>query len=276
VKISGSYTLDAPRQEVWDALNDIDVLARIVPGCQRLEQTGDNEFEGTIKVGIQAIKGTYNGRIRLQDVRAPEHYKLVAHGSGSNGVVDGVGAIDLTEEDGKTILKYSGDANIGGTLASVGQRLIDGASKQLLNQSLKALAEQVAKRAAGEPVVEAPAGAPVSPPQPAVASPAAAALSTEPAVATSVAATAAAPDTATENGVAHPHLTQPPEPPQHPLPSAAPAPPTRRTVTLSESEQLKPESVMKGIVDDYVAERPWLPWVIVAFLLGYLFGRARG
>jgi hypothetical protein len=273
VKISGSYTLDAPRQEVWDALNDIDVLARIVPGCQRLEQTGDNEFEGTIKVGIQAIKGTYNGRIRLQDVRAPEHYKLVAHGSGSNGVVDGVGAIDLTEEDGKTILKYSGDANIGGTLASVGQRLIDGASKQLLNQSLKALAEQVAKRAAGEPAVveTAPAAAPMPPaPAPAALAPAAVAAS-EPAVATTTQATAPA------NGVPHEQMAQPPEPPQHPLTSVAPQPaPVRRTVTLSESEQLKPESVMKGIVDDYVAERPWLPWVIVAFLLGYLFGRARG
>ena len=147
MKITGSYTIDAPQEQVWAALNDMEVLARIVPGCERLEQVGENEFEGTVKIGIQAIKGSYSGKIRLEDIQPPRHYKLVASGRSASGVVDGAGSVDLSEQDGKTVLNYSGDAQIGGTLASVGQRLIEGASKQLINQSLKALVEQINIRA---------------------------------------------------------------------------------------------------------------------------------
>src|SRR5436853_6189796 len=146
VKITGSYTIDAPQDQVWAALNDIGVLARIVPGCERLEQIGENEYEGTVKIGIQTIKGGYHGRIRIEDVQPPQHYRLVARGRSATGIVDGAGTVDLAEQEGKTALTYAGDAQIGGMLASVGQRLIEGASKQLINQSLKALAEQVAAR----------------------------------------------------------------------------------------------------------------------------------
>src|SRR5215212_6971091 len=101
----------------------MEILARIVPGCERLVQTGENEYEGTVKIGIQSIKGTYNGKIRLEDIQPPHHYKLVASGRSASGVVDGAGTVDLEEQDdSKTLLTYSGDAQIGGTLASVGQR----------------------------------------------------------------------------------------------------------------------------------------------------------
>ncbi len=229
MKISGSYTIDAPRDIVWEALNDIEVLARVVPGCERLEQVGDNEYEGTIKIGIQAIRGVYNGRIRIEDIDPPNHYKLIASGKSANGVVDGVGTVDLVSQDGKTLLMYGGEAQVGGTLASVGQRLIEGASRQLINQSLKALAEQVATRVAA-PVA---AGAP----PPAVEAPAAA-------------------------GVEAPA-------------AAAPPTPERRTVVVPPEEQLRPESVIFGIVNDFIAERPWAPWIIVAFLIGYILGRSR-
>lgn len=224
MKISGSYTIDAPRDVVWEALNDIEVLARVVPGCERLEQIGDNEYEGTIKIGIQAIRGVYNGRIRIEDIDPPNHYKLIASGKSANGVVDGVGTVDLVSQEGKTLLMYGGEAQVGGTLASVGQRLIEGASRQLINQSLKALAEQVATRVATPlAAVEAPA-APVSVEAPA-----------------------------------------PPPPPA----------PERRTVVVPPEEQLRPESVLFGIVNDFIAERPWAPWIMVAFLIGYILGRAR-
>src|SRR5262249_23800124 len=127
----------------------MEVLARIVPGCERLEQTGEKEFEGTLKIGIQSIKGTYRGKIRLEDIQPPHHYKLVASGRSANGVVDGSGTVDLAEQDGKTVLTYGGDAQIGSTLASVGQRLIEGASKQMIHQSLKALVEQIKARPGG-------------------------------------------------------------------------------------------------------------------------------
>src|SRR6476619_8592918 len=143
----------------------MEVLARIVPGCERLEQTGENEYVGTVKIGIQSIKGTYNGKIRLEDIQPPHHYKLVASGRSASGVVDGSGTVDLAEQDGKTVLTYGGDAQIGGTLASVGQRLIEGASKQMINQSLKALVEQInARNSPSEPAPPdpPPAEAPTS------------------------------------------------------------------------------------------------------------------
>jgi carbon monoxide dehydrogenase subunit G len=247
VKITGTYTIDAPQDQVWDALNDIDVLARIVPGCERLEQIGENEYEGIVKIGIQAIKGSYSGRIRLEDIQPPHHYKLVAKGRSANGVVDGAGTVDLTEQDGKTLLTYSGDAQIGGVLASVGQRLIEGASKQMINQSLKALVEQItarANRTGAEQTLEVGAA-----------------------------------DTAVEPapGQPPPFASLPTPPQESPQPSPPPQPPRpsleRRTVVVPDHEQLKPESVVRGVAEDILKERPWLPWILIAFLLGFLFGR---
>jgi carbon monoxide dehydrogenase subunit G len=248
VKITGTYTIDAPQEQVWAALNDIEVLARIVPGCERLDQTGENEYEGTVKIGIQAIKGTYSGRIRIEDIQPPHHYKLVASGRSANGVVDGAGTVDLAEQDGKTVLTYGGDAQIGGMLASVGQRLIEGASKQMINQSLKALVEQIALRAnGGSAAVEAeaaPADAETAPAAPAYAMPA-------PVAAVAVPVAESAP------------------------PAPEPASFERRSVVVPDHEQLKPASVVLGVVEDMLKERPWLPWVVIAFLLGVVLGRRR-
>jgi len=242
VKISGSYTIDAPRDVVWAAINDIEVLARIVPGCERLEQTGDHEYEGTVKIGIQAIRGTYNGRIRLEDIEPPAHYKLIAHGRSANGIVDGAGAVDLIEQENQTLLMYAGEAQVGGVLASVGQRLIEGASRQLINQSLKALVEQIAVRTAMPAAVMAPA----QPEAPAAVAP-----------------------------LPGPNGLEAPVAP--PAPAAPAVPPTeRRTVVVPPEEQLRPESVVFGIINDFIAERPWAPWIVVAFLIGYILGRSHG
>ena len=89
MELTGEQIIPAPRDRVWAALNDIEVLARIVPGCERLDQVGDNEYEGTVKIGIQSIKGTYSGKIRIEDIQPPRHYRLVAAGRSANGVVDG-------------------------------------------------------------------------------------------------------------------------------------------------------------------------------------------
>jgi carbon monoxide dehydrogenase subunit G len=262
LKITGKSTIDAPRDQVWAALNDMEVLARIVPGCERLEQVGDNEFEGTVKIGIQAIKGTYSGKIRLEDIQPPHHYTLVASGRSASGVVDGAGAVELEEQDGQTILTYSGDAQIGGTLASVGQRLIEGASKQMINQSIKALIEQINQRARGP---EASEPAPEPAPDAGAAVPAAASEPASPAI-------------AAEAEQARPQAES------APVATAAALPATgqpeqdsfeRRTVVVPAHEQLSPESVIRGVFEDAFKERPWLPWVAIAFLLGILIGRRR-
>ncbi|HMP39775.1 MAG TPA: carbon monoxide dehydrogenase subunit G [Roseiflexaceae bacterium] len=240
MKVSGSYTFDAAREDVWAALNDIDVLARIVPGCERLEQPGENEFTGIVKIGIQSIRGTYQGRIRLEDVQYPHHYRLIANGKSANAVVDGVGTIDLVEENGKTTLTY------GGILASVGQRLIEGAARQLINQSLKALTEQVAIRT-GKVAAPVAAEAPAAPAAPVAEAPPRAAL----------------------NGADAPSGIAEPAPTAAAVPTDAP----RRTVVVPPEEQLKPESVAIGIVKDFVVANPWVA-IAVAFVIGYIFGRS--
>jgi carbon monoxide dehydrogenase subunit G len=259
VKITGTYTIDAPQEQVWAALNDMEVLARIVPGCERLDQTGDNEYEGTVKIGIQSIKGTYSGRIRIDDIQPPHHYKLIASGRSANGVVDGAGTVDLAEQDGKTILTYGGDAQIGGMLASVGQRLIEGASKQMINQSLKALVEQIAMRANGAAPAETPEAAAPGPEAAEPEPPATSAAASAPAAMAAPAPTSAAPE---------------PAPPAAPPPQPSQPAPERRTVVVPAHEQLKPESVVRGVIEDLINERPWLPWVIIALLLGILIGRS--
>jgi carbon monoxide dehydrogenase subunit G len=235
VKISGTATINAPQAQVWAALNDIDVLARVVPGCEKLEQIAENQFEGVVKLGMAGIKGVYSGKIRLEDVDVPRYYKLVAAGKGSNGVVDAVGTVELeTMPDGKTLLKYGGDAQIGGMLASVGQRLIEGAAKQLIGQAIKALEAQIAQRA------------PVAPEAP--AAPDAPAVTDAPAVADA------------------------PDAPAAPVASE----PVRRSVVLSESEQLKPETLVAGMVGEWLNSTTGkVVLVVIGVVVGYLLGRGR-
>ncbi len=237
MKISGTATINAPQAQVWAALNDIDVLARVVPGCEKLEQIAENQFEGVVKLGMAGIKGVYSGKIRLEDVDAPRYYKLVAAGKGSNGVVDAVGTVELeTLPDGKTLLKYGGDAQIGGMLASIGQRLIEGAAKQLIGQAIKALEAQIAQRIAVAP--EAPVAA-------------------EAATAADAPAVADAPAT--------------PD-----APAAPASEPVRRSVVLSESEQLKPETLVAGMVGEWLNSTTGkVVLVVIGAVIGYLLGRGR-
>jgi carbon monoxide dehydrogenase subunit G len=235
VKISGNYTINATQTQVWTALNDIEVLARVVPGCESLAEVGENQFEGTIKIGIAGIKGVYSGKIRLEDVNPPQSYKLVAAGKGSNGVVDGVGFVELEPlEGGKTNLKYSGEAQIGGMLASVGQRLIDGASKQLIGQALKALEQQILQRIPSEPVAPATPDTSVS-----------SIVSPEP-MAPSASATSSEP--------------------------VAPASPKK--VVLSEAEQMKPETLVAGMMGEMLNTTTGrIVAAAVLLVIGFLIGR---
>lgn len=239
MKISGQYTINATQNQVWTALNDIEVLARVVPGCESLAEVGENQFEGTIKIGIAGIKGVYSGKIRLEDVNAPTSYKLVAAGKGSNGVVDGVGFVELEPlEGGKTNLKYSGEAQIGGMLASVGQRLIDGASKQLIGQALKALEQQILQRIPAEPVIAEPITAPASP----------------------------TPNTSSEPvAVAEPA-------PSEPVAPVAPTAPKK--VVLSEAEQMKPETLVAGMMGEMLNTTTGrIIAAVVLFVIGFVIGR---
>lgn len=143
MKIDGDYTFNAPREQVWELLLNSDALARALPGCQGLKEVGNNEYEAVMHVRVGPVEGTYTGKIILDELRAPEHYKMKVSGQGSAGFVHGEGTIDLEEQNGSTVMKYQGETQIGGRIASVGQRLINSVANRLINQGLKELEAQL-------------------------------------------------------------------------------------------------------------------------------------
>jgi len=143
MKLSGSHTINAPREKVWAMLNDIEALKTLIPGVESLEEVEPNLYKGVAKVGIGNIKGEYTGSVKLSDIQPPQSYHIAGEGRGKPGHVKGKGSITLTEDaPNTTTLHYSGDLQVGGMIASVGQRLIEGTTKLLINQGLKALAQR--------------------------------------------------------------------------------------------------------------------------------------
>ena len=105
-----------------------------MPGCESMNEVAPDRFEAVMKVGVASVKGTYKGKVSIKDKQAPSHYVLSGKGSGGPGFMQGDVAIDLEEEDGKTVLKYSTDARIGGLIASIGQRMLNGVAKMMVEQ----------------------------------------------------------------------------------------------------------------------------------------------
>ncbi len=143
MKFEGTYTVPAPRPLVWQQLLNPQVLARALPGCERLEADSDGSYHAELKVGVGAVKGTYRARIEILDPVPPERYRINVEGQGTGGFLKGEGTLTLAESGGETVISYSGDAQIGGLVASIGQRLIQSAAKQVVNQFFEAFAKQI-------------------------------------------------------------------------------------------------------------------------------------
>ena len=139
MKINGTQTFPAPRQKVWEFLIDPQRLARCLPGCEKLEAVGEHEYASQMNVGLAAVKGVYTGKVKLEELQPPLHYKMLIDGKGKQGFIKGNGILDLEEQNGQTLLKYSGDMQVGGPLASVGQRMIEGAAKMMIGQFFAAM-----------------------------------------------------------------------------------------------------------------------------------------
>ncbi|HUO86401.1 MAG TPA: carbon monoxide dehydrogenase subunit G [Thermoanaerobaculia bacterium] len=155
MKLSGSHRLPYPRAVVWDALMDPEVLSRTLPGCERLEATGDGAFSGSLIVQVGPVRGQFDGTLEMTDRRSPESYRMKLAGQGASGFLTGEGAIRLEEAEGgaATLLHYDLDAQVGGRIAGVGQRLLDSSAKVIARQGLEGLERQLATRAvaAGAP-----------------------------------------------------------------------------------------------------------------------------
>lgn len=149
MKIEGTHQLSAPRERVYQLLVDPEVLQRCIPGCERLEKTDADTYAAIIRAGIGAIKGVFTGTVRLEDMRSSEHYRIVVAGKGAPGFLKGTGDLDLVEQGEGTLIKYFGDLQLGGTIASVGQRMIQGTAKMMATQFFTSL-EVEAQTKAGE------------------------------------------------------------------------------------------------------------------------------
>ncbi len=143
MKIEGNHKIAAPRDVVWKGLLDPTVLARAVPGCEKLEAQPDGSYRAEMSVGIAAVKGKYHGRIEILDPVAPEHYRMKVEGQGTGGFVKGEGLLTLTGQGGETVVSYSGEAQAGGIIANVGQRLLQGAARQIVGRFFDAFAREI-------------------------------------------------------------------------------------------------------------------------------------
>lgn len=166
MKIEGTHSFAAPRDMVWPMLLDPAVLAAVLPGCQKLEQTGDNEFRGVLRIRVGPVQGDFAGVVSLSQINAPESYHLDVDGKGAPGFLKGSGSLHLESDNGTTLLRYEGTANVGGRMASVGQRLLDTSARAIVRQSLEGLDRQIHARVLGDSdEATATPGAPlVSPP----------------------------------------------------------------------------------------------------------------
>jgi carbon monoxide dehydrogenase subunit G len=153
MKVTGTALFDAPREQVWEALNDPAVLVRTIPGCQRLEAIGPDAYTMTLTAGVASIKGLYSGEVRLTEQAPLDTFVLEASGSGTPGTVSASVLVRLSEEDGtdgpRTSLTYDADAAVGGMIAGVGQRMLAGAAKKTAGEFFSAVDDLLTGSTAG-------------------------------------------------------------------------------------------------------------------------------
>jgi uncharacterized protein len=141
MKIEGSADIPAARDQVWAAFLDPDTLAKALPGCEKLEAIGDNEYKATMKIGVGGVKGTFEGKVKITDKNPPESYRMTVEGSGGPGFIRGEAVITLTEAGSGTRVSYTADVQVGGLIASVGQRLLGGVSKMMADKFFTRMGE---------------------------------------------------------------------------------------------------------------------------------------
>ncbi len=134
MKLAGVRTLPGAPSEVWALLNDPARLARCLPGCERLEPAGQDRYRAKVKFGLAAITGNYAGEVELAEKKPPKSLRLRVEGKGTPGFMKAEGRIELAEIRPGTEVKYEGEAQVGGLIASVGQRMIEAAAKKIIEQ----------------------------------------------------------------------------------------------------------------------------------------------
>ena len=141
MKLEGSYDVPAPRQKVWDAFFDPEQLRQAIPGCEKLDAIGTDDYKATMKIGVGGVKGTFEGKVRLTEKQPPDSYKMAVEGTGGPGFVRGETVITLSDIAGGTKVSYVADVQVGGLIASVGQRMLGGVSKMMADKFFGKMSE---------------------------------------------------------------------------------------------------------------------------------------
>ena len=139
MKVEGVYTFPGTPEKVWELLLDPESLRSCIPGVESLTETSPDHFDAVMRVGVAAIKGTYKGKVAIVDRQPPTQYTLQVEGSGGPGFVKGTAKVSIAEEGDGTKVSVDGDGQVGGMLAGVGQRMLPGVAKMLMNQFFECL-----------------------------------------------------------------------------------------------------------------------------------------
>src|SRR5436190_7324577 len=144
MKIEGQFAFagSAPLA-VWGFLTDANQISQCLPGCEKLVETGEGTYSLQMRMGVGSISGVFTGSIRLHDLKPTSEYQMAVEGSGAPGFVKGAGTVQLTPDDTGTLLRYSGDVSAGGPIASLGQRMIGGAARMVIDQFFKCVATKL-------------------------------------------------------------------------------------------------------------------------------------
>jgi carbon monoxide dehydrogenase subunit G len=144
VKVSGTHLLNAPLDRVWQCLNDPAFLKECLPGCESMEATGPDQYQAVLTIGISVVKGKYTGSVTLSEKEPPQRFKMQVEGKGTGGFMQGSGLLELSEDPQGTKVAFQGDVQVGGPIASVGQRLLEGAAKMITGQFFSAANKRLA------------------------------------------------------------------------------------------------------------------------------------
>ena len=141
MKICGTYYLPLPQERAYQLLQDPEVLAKAMPGCERLEKIAENEYRMKMKVVLASLAGSFDTRVKIADQLVPSSFRLLVAGSGRPGFLQGDGLLKLAPSGAGTEVSFNGDVQVGGTIAAVGQRLLDGTAKMLIKKFFESLSQ---------------------------------------------------------------------------------------------------------------------------------------
>ena len=145
MKVQNTYEFNAPLEKVWDALQSPEILSNCIPGCEKFDPEGENSYLLSMRVKVAAVTGKYSGKVSIKDITFPKQYTMEVEGKGSGGTVKATGVLSFSENGGITAVDVEGEARVSGIVARVGQRILGGASKMLMNQFFTCLTSKIEK-----------------------------------------------------------------------------------------------------------------------------------